>query len=163
MEEENSIMKKFADYKDNIEDFQRSIKRMATEMARGAGKSGCHIGGSFSCIEIFSVLYGGILNYDVSNPSWDERDRFIPSKTHCVLSNFPTLVKAGYLKEEDLPSFHKDGGLLAGHPWNVEIVFSPTVATSEKIKSKQKRSEHNGHQLQLVRLDFWPDRAFGPV
>ena len=121
MAEENSVMKKFTDYKDNIEDFQRSIKRMATEMARGAGKSGCHIGGSFSCIEIFSVLYGGILNYDVSNPSWEERDRFIPSKTHCVLSNFPALVKSGYLKEEDLPSFHKDGGLLAGHPWNVEI------------------------------------------
>lgn len=114
-------MKQFQDYKAKIEDFQRSIKRMATEMAKGTGKSGCHIGGSFSCIEIFSVLYGGILNYDVLNPTWNERDRFIPSKTHCVLSNFPTLVKAGYLKEEDLSSFHKDGGLLAGHPWNVEI------------------------------------------
>lgn len=114
-------MKQFADYKDNILSYQHDIKRMAVEMARDAGKSGSHIGGSFSCIEIFSVLYGGILNYDVQNPSWDERDRFIPSKTHCILSNFSALVKAGFVAKEQLLSFHENGGLLAGHPWNVNI------------------------------------------
>lgn len=114
-------MKQYSNFKDRIEDFQHDIKLMAAEMAFSAGKSGSHIGGSFSCIEIFAVLYGGILNYDVSNPTWDERDRFIPSKTHCILSNFSALVKAGFLKKEQLFSYHEDGGLLAGHPWNVNI------------------------------------------
>ena len=114
-------MKTFTDYKENILSYQHDIRRMATEMAKSAGKAGSHIGGSFSCIEIFSVLYGGIMDYDVNNPTWDERDRFIPSKTHCILSNFSTLVKAGFITKDKLFSFHEDGGLLAGHPWNIEI------------------------------------------
>ena len=114
-------MKKIEDYIDKIRDFQHDVRLLATEMAKNAGRAGSHIGGSFSCIEIFSVLYGGIMNYNVKNPYWDERDRFIPSKTHCILSNFSTLVKAGFIKRDDLMSFHDNGGLLAGHPWNVEI------------------------------------------
>lgn len=113
-------MKQLSDYIKNIRSYQHDVRLMATEMAKNAGRAGSHIGGSFSCIEIFSVLYGGIMNYDVNNPSWEERDRFIPSKTHCILSNFSTLVKAGFVKHEDLMSFHENGGLLAGHPWNVE-------------------------------------------
>lgn len=105
--------------KKNILDYCTYIRRMSAKMAISAGRSGCHIGGSFSCIEIFSVLYGAILNYDISNPEWIERDRFIPSKTHCILSNFSALAKAGFLNEEDLFSFDKDGGMLAGHPWNI--------------------------------------------
>lgn len=114
-------MKQLSDYIENIRSYQHDVRLMATEMAKNAGRVGSHIGGSFSCIEIFSVLYGGIMNYDVKNPYWEERDRFIPSKTHCILSNFSTLVKAGFVKREDLMSFHDNGGLLAGHPWNVEI------------------------------------------
>lgn len=114
-------MKQLSDYIENIKSYQHDVRLMATEMAKNAGRAGSHIGGSFSCIEIFSVLYGGIMNYDVKNPYWDDRDRFIPSKTHCILSNFSTLVKAGFVKREDLMSFHDNGGLLAGHPWNVEI------------------------------------------
>ena len=114
-------MKQLSDYIENIRSYQHDVRLMATEMAKNAGRAGSHIGGSFSCIEIFSVLYGGIMNYDVKNPYWEERDRFIPSKTHCILSNFSTLVKAGFVKREDLMSFHDNGGLLAGHPWNVEI------------------------------------------
>ena len=114
-------MKQYSDFKERIINFQHDIKRLAVEMAKSAGKAGSHIGGSFSCIEIFSVLYGGIMDYDVQNPTWEERDRFIPSKTHCILSNFSTLVKAGFVGKDQLLSFHEDGGLLAGHPWNINI------------------------------------------
>ena len=106
---------------DRIYRFNKDIHILALEMARDAGRNGAHIGGSFSCMEIFSVLYGGILKYDVQNPSWDERDRFIPSKTHCILANFPSLVVSGFIPKEKLLSFHADDGLLAGHPWNIDI------------------------------------------
>lgn len=101
--------------------FSKEIRAMALDMAVEAGKAGAHIGGSFSAIEIFSVLYSGILRYDASNPRWEDRDRFIPSKSHCILANFPALVCAGLLPREQLMSFNKNGGLLAGHPWNIDI------------------------------------------
>ena len=101
--------------------FNKEIHKLGLDMAFDAGRKGSHIGGSFSCMEIFSVLYAGVLKYDVSNPNWDERDRFIPSKTHCILANFASLVEAGFIQREDAFSFHKDSGLLAGHPRNLDI------------------------------------------
>lgn len=101
--------------------FNKHIHEMGLQMAMAVGRNGCHVGGSFSCMEIFSVLYGGVLQYHVDDPRWDERDRFIPSKTHCILANFPALVEAGFLPKDQLLSFFQDGGLLAGHPWNVDI------------------------------------------
>jgi len=44
-----------------------------------------HLGGGLSMVEIFVVLYFKILNYDVKNPEWENRDRFILSKGHGVL------------------------------------------------------------------------------
>ncbi len=104
-----------------LEKFAGYLRRKSAEMALHAGNDGCHIGGSFSCLEIFAVLYGEVLKFDVENPTWENRDRFIPSKTHCILSNFSALARVGFLNESELFSFHEDGGLLAGHPWNVEI------------------------------------------
>lgn len=104
-----------------IYQFNKNIHKMGLDMALASGKSGAHIGGSFSCMEIFSTLYAGVLKYDVKKPYWDGRDRFIPSKTHCILANFPSLAEAGFIKREELFSFHVDGGLLAGHPWNIGI------------------------------------------
>lgn len=112
----------FAEYKERIVEFSHDIRQMAAEMAKDAGRSGSHIGGSFSCIEIFSVLYGGgVLKYDPKNPDDEDRDRFIASKTHCILSHFATLAKVAYIKREDIFSFHENGGLLCGHPWNPSI------------------------------------------
>lgn len=105
--------------RETIVKYVEYIRKTSAQMALHAGKEGCHIGGSFSCIEIFAVLYGGVMNYDPQNPDWEERDRFIASKTHCILSNFSALCRAGFLEEEQLLSFHSDGGALAGHPWDI--------------------------------------------
>jgi len=42
-----------------------------------------HLGGELSCVDIAVALYYKYLNYDWSNPKWEERDRFILSKGHC--------------------------------------------------------------------------------
>lgn len=99
----------------------KAIRKMALDMALSAGKRGCHIGGSFSCLEIFTVLYGEILKYDVKNPFWDERDRFIASKAHCILTHFSTLAYVGFFSKDILNSFSEDGGILAGHPMNIKM------------------------------------------
>jgi transketolase len=50
------------------------------------GPAGAHLGGGLSMMEIISVLYFGVLRYDVRNPLWEQRDRFILSKGHGALA-----------------------------------------------------------------------------
>lgn len=99
-------------------------KRMrlnALEMALSTGQKGSHLGGSLSCLEILSVLYGEVLRINPDNPYWEERDRFIPSKNHCTLAHFPALSEVGFIEKEELLEFTKDGGRMTGYPRNVEI------------------------------------------
>lgn len=105
----------------NTKELADQIYNLSMKMALGAGKTGSHIGGSLSCVEIFAVLYNDVMNYDVKKPLWDERDRFIASKAHCILSHFATLCLAGYFSESELDSFHINNGLLCGHPYNPAI------------------------------------------
>lgn len=106
---------------EQLEIFANKIRKTALDMALSAGREGCHIGGSFSCIEIFAVLYGKILNITPENAEDVNRDRFIPSKTHCILSNFAALMHKGFFEEKNIFSFHENAGLLAGHPANPKI------------------------------------------
>lgn len=42
-----------------------------------------HLGGELSIVEICVALYYQYLNYDVTRPDWEERDRLVLSKGHC--------------------------------------------------------------------------------
>ena len=103
----------------NTEQLEKLSKRMrlkALDMAYWAGKNGAHLGGGLSSIEIFAVLYGNIARIDSTNPYWEDRDRILVSKAHCVLAYYAVLNEAGYLKDKDLASFEKNGSSFAGHP-----------------------------------------------
>lgn len=107
-----------------IKKLKESAKRMrllGLDMALASGNHGSHIGGSMSCIEILAVLYGEVLSYDIQNPLDVERDRFIPSKNHCVLAHIPALVETGLISREEAVEFQKDGGRLTGYPKRPEI------------------------------------------
>lgn len=75
-----------------------------------------HIGGSLSIVEILTVLYRDIMHYDVVNPLWDERDRFILSKGHCVLALYAILYELGGLSQSDVDSIMQDGTDFGSHP-----------------------------------------------
>ena len=110
--------------KNQISKLQMMAKRMrlkGLDMALAAGEKGSHIGGSMSCIEIFAVLYGEVLRYDVNHPMWPERDRFIASKNHCTLAQLPALAEAGFINEEELETFTVDGSRLVGYPRDLSI------------------------------------------
>lgn len=99
-------------------------KRMrldALDMALAAGSGGSHVGGSLSCVEILAVLYGEVLRFDVKNPLDENRDRFIPSKNHCVLAHIPALAEAGFIPHGEILEFQKNGGRLTGYPRRPEI------------------------------------------
>ncbi len=107
--------------KEELEKFANDIRRMSLDMALASGRAGCHIGGSFSAIEIMSVLYGSILDISAIANGSPDRDRFIASKAHCILSHFSALTLAGLLPNEQILSFHENAGLLAGHPKKVTM------------------------------------------
>ena len=80
----------------------------------GGGRG--HVGSSLSIIEIIRVIYDSYLNFDVENPSWDERDRFILSKGHGCLAQYAILADKGFFNQSVLDSFCHNDSILGGHP-----------------------------------------------
>ena len=99
----------------------RKMRLHALDMALAAGRRGAHLSGSLSCIEIYAVLYGSILKYNVSNPRWEGRDRFIAGKEHARLAEFPVMAEMGFFPIEELNSYEEDNGLLVGHQRNLDL------------------------------------------
>lgn len=125
------------------------MKLKALDMALSTGGNGSHIGGAFSAMEIFATLYAVANIVDVQDVN---RDRVIVSKGHCVLAYYTALWKRGFIKEDDLLSFDKNGTRLHGHPHrnlSFGIEFSAgslglgiSYATGVAMASKQRKLEN---------------------
>lgn len=134
-----------------LEEMARRIRRTAIELAHDAGSHGSHLGGSLSCVEIYAVLYGAVLNIRPDNPAWDGRDRMIVGKEHARLAEYPAMAEAGLIRQEDLSSYLQDGGLLAGHPKNPDIGLEYSscslgmafpVAVGMALDARRKAKKH---------------------
>ncbi len=93
----------------------------AMDMALAAGNRGAHVSGSLSCMEIYAVLYGAILNYDIDNPLWNDRDRFIAGKEHARLAEYPARAETGFYPVDVLNTYEQNDGLLVGHQLKKEL------------------------------------------
>lgn len=108
----------------NEEEIKAMCKRMrlhAMDMALAAGNRGAHVSGSLSCMEIYAVLYGAILNYDIDAPLWNDRDRFIAGKEHARLAEYPARAEMGFYSPDVLNSYEQNDGLLVGHQLKKEL------------------------------------------
>lgn len=114
-------MSELAEKARRLTEMAKRMRLDALDMALAAGSGGSHVGGSLSCVEILAVLYGEVLRFDVKNPLDENRDRFIPSKNHCVLAHIPALAEAGFIPHQEILEFQKDGGRLTGYPRRPEI------------------------------------------
>ena len=92
------------------------IRKDIINMAYSLGNLGAHLGGSLSMAEMLAVLYTKVINYDNTNPNWEERDRVILSKGHAALALYPALVQAGVIDRERLSEFKQNGSQLSAHP-----------------------------------------------
>ena len=128
------------------------IRLAGLDMALASGNNGSHLGGSLSCVEIMAVLYGEVLKLDVNDPFNPDRDRFIPSKNHCVLAHIPALAEAGFITLDETLEFQKDGGRLTGYPQRQEIGLeysggslgmAISVGVGLALSSKQKKRGNN--------------------
>jgi transketolase len=86
------------------------ILRMLTHAGSG------HPGGSLSVIDILTVLYFNRMRYDPARPAWEDRDRLVLSKGHCVPAQYACMARAGYFPESLLVTLRKRGSPLQGHP-----------------------------------------------
>ena len=79
------------------------------------GAASGHLGGSFSSMDVLTVLYHNVMNVDPANPDKADRDRFVLSKGHCTPALYPTLALRGYFPTEDLKLFRSIEGHMSGH------------------------------------------------
>jgi transketolase len=91
----------------------KHIRLNALKMVYQAKTS--HIGGALSMADLLAVLYSSELKYNVKNPNWEQRDRFILSKGHSCTSYYAVLALCGFFSLDELNEFGKDGSRLLSH------------------------------------------------
>ena len=74
-----------------------------------------HLGGSFSSMDLLTVLYHNVMNVDPADPQKADRDRFVLSKGHCTPALYPTLALRGFFPVEELKQFRSIQGHMSGH------------------------------------------------
>ena len=106
---DNALIKK-------IETAALEVRRKFLDIAFGMSPKPLHFGGGLSTVDILATLYFEVMNYDVINPTWENRDRFFMSKGHSCLGYYITLAKAGFITDEELLSYGQNETFLPGHP-----------------------------------------------
>lgn len=91
----------------------REMRILTLEMVAKARAS--HVGGALSMADIVAVLYWDILRIDPSNPTWNDRDRFILSKGHCCTALYAALALRGFFPLEELKTYASNGSRLMAH------------------------------------------------
>ena len=97
-----------------IEKAADNIRILSAAMVEKA-KSG-HPGGAMGGADFVSVLYSEFLNYDPSDMSWANRDRFFLDPGHMSPMLYSVLSLAGKYSMEDLKNFRQWGSVTPGHP-----------------------------------------------
>ncbi len=91
-----------------------NIRILSAAMVEKA-KSG-HPGGAMGGADFVSVLFSEFLNYDPSDMSWINRDRFFLDPGHMSPMLYSVLALAGNYSMEDLKNFRQWGSVTPGHP-----------------------------------------------
>ena len=89
------------------------IRRHGVEMTHLSG--GSHIGAIMSVADIVAVLYTDVLKYNVNEPEWRDRDRFILSKGHAGACIYAALAEEGFFPVDELKTHYQNGSRLSGH------------------------------------------------
>jgi transketolase len=91
-----------------------NIRILSAAMVEKA-KSG-HPGGAMGGADFIHILYSEFLNYDPSDTSWANRDRFFLDPGHMSPMLYSVLSLAGYYNMDDLKNFRQWGSVTPGHP-----------------------------------------------
>ena len=75
-----------------------------------------HYSSVFSCAEIFSALYYGVMRLRRGEPGWPQRDRFLMGKGHAAVGLFPVLADMDFFERSLLDGYTCLGSPLGDHP-----------------------------------------------
>jgi len=92
-------------------------------LAAGSG----HSAGSLDMADVFTVLYGFVMNHDPQRPDWPDRDRLVLSCGHIAPVRYSAMAHFGYFPVEELLTLRHFGTRLQGHPERVKL---PAVETT---------------------------------
>ena len=99
----------------NIVDRSADNMRILSLSMVEKAKSG-HPGGAMGGIDFINVLYSEYLNYDPTDLTWINRDRFFLDPGHMSPMLYSVLCFAGTISVDDLKEFRQWGSVTAGHP-----------------------------------------------
>lgn len=88
------------------------IRKTVLDMAYSGAT--VHIGCAFSIVELLAVLYRSHLRFDPANPESPDRDYMVLSKGHGVMAQYACLHEIGWLDDNDISQYFKDGSRLKG-------------------------------------------------
>ncbi len=97
-----------------------NIRILSAAMVEKA-KSG-HPGGAMGGADFIHILFSEFLNYDPSDMTWINRDRFFLDPGHMSPMLYSVLALAGTYNMDDLRNFRQWGSVTPGHP---EVDVSP--------------------------------------
>jgi transketolase len=103
-----------ADLRARLEERAQFIRIRTIDLINIA-KNG-HYSSTFSCADLFAVLYYHTLRIDPTRPDWPDRDRFVLSKGHAMVGLYPVLADLGYFDAAMLEDYTRLGSPFADHP-----------------------------------------------
>lgn len=139
---------------------QKKAAQIRADVVKMIYKSGAgHIGGSLSAVDILVALFYEVMNYQVDDPAWPLRDRFILSKGHSCEGYYAILADRGFFDKKELDNYQKCNALLSGHPHHkiagVEMAtgslgHGPSLAVGMALAGKM---DHQAHKVYCLTGD----------
>lgn len=96
-----------------LEKKAHELRNLCLDTTYWAGSA--HIGGGMSVMDMLTILYYKYMKYDVSNPKWEDRDRFILSKGHAGVAYASVLCELGFNDKEQLKTFNLTNSKMGIH------------------------------------------------
>lgn len=103
---------------DNIKNEEQELKELRKKIfITGYKGKMAHLASCYSSLEILYALFRKrVLRYDLQDPEWKDRDRFILSKGHAGLALYGVMTLAGMLSEEEYASYLQPDSHIGGEP-----------------------------------------------
>jgi transketolase len=93
------------------------VRLLCLEQCRDAVDKSLHAGGAFSAtIPLVTLYYGGLMNFDVAEPTRRGQDLFVLSKGHAVAALAAIYADLGYFDASVLKNSRSYASILNGHP-----------------------------------------------
>lgn len=106
------------EFRKSINDLQlmaNTIRTLSIDAVEKAGSG--HAGTPMGCAELGAYLYGYFLRYNLENPKWVNRDRFILSAGHASMLQYACLHLSGFnLTLADLKNYRQLNSKTPSHP-----------------------------------------------